>query len=602
MKVRLTILLLFVVLFWVVLISFKPLDNKGNGNSSGEIAELVNQLEFLKEQISNDKEIIEAFLEARKSYKVFEWKLEYLSYSWQEFFNGTPSTKIDEQAAGIYKKPPHGLQYLEELICEDANRDVIYKEVNLLINEAKRVQAYLNQSKLNQLQLIEAIQLAFVRWQTLTLVGFEHPCLSPAYSMDEALVLIDVFKKLVLSESGRNKSFTKKESKVLVAELEKIHDLLINATFEDLDRYEIIVSILPQINAQLIKAKVKFPHIKSNWHANSPIDLDAPNVFDKSFINPDFFSSFGRNKSNPTIENLGKAIFFDQSLSKSNELSCATCHQPDKYFADGLVKSISSNANQFLARNTPTLLYTGYQSRWMYSMQSLFLENQMDHVVVNHQEFGTSYTEIIEKLKQNEEYVALFSKAFPELGEFTVSVYSVNLAVASYVRSIAPFNSDFDKYVNNQKAVDNSVKNGFNLFAGKAKCATCHFIPLFNGLLPPHYIETEAEVLGLYQVGDTTLLNNDLGRYLSTPLEEFKRAFKTPTLRNVDKTAPYGHNGCFPDLESVMIFYNQGGGVGYGFEVENQTLSEEKLNLTSEEMHLIIQFMESLTDNLGDIE
>jgi cytochrome c peroxidase len=126
-----------------------------------------------------------------------------------------------------------------------------------------------------------------------------------------------------------------------------------------------------------------------------------------------------------------------------------------------------------------------------------------------------------------------------------------------------------------------------------------HFIPLFNGLLPPHYIETEAEVLGLYQVGDTTKLDVDLGRYLSTPLEEFKRVFKTPTLRNIDMTAPYGHNGCFPDLESIMIFYNHGGGVGYGFELENQTLPDERLNLSAEEMHLIIRFMESLTDDLG---
>lgn len=563
------------------------------------MADLLFQLIKLKEYIDNDKEILDVFLRTRKSYKIIEWKLEYLSYSWQEFFNGTPSTKINEKAAGIYKKPVHGFQYLEELICEDASHDKILKEVNLLLKEALRVQAYLNQSKLNQLQVIEAIQLALIRWQTLTIVGFEHPCLSPSYSIDEVAFVLDVMRRIVKTESGRNKSFNKKEARAIVTELDKIQSLIENASFEDLDRYNILVNLLPQVNAQLIKAKDKFSNIESNWNVSSPINLNAPNVFDKSFINPDFFSNFGRNKSNPTIESLGKAIFFDPALSKNNQLSCATCHQPDKYFADGLVKSISSKANQFLARNTPTLLYTGYQSRWMYSMQSLFLENQMDHVVVNHEEFGTSYTEIIEKLKKNEECLSMFSNAFPELGEFAISVYSLNLAVAAYVRSLAPFNSDFDKYVNKIKAVDVTVKNGFNLFAGKAKCATCHFIPLFNGLLPPHYVETEAEILGLYQVGDTTLLDDDLGRHLSTPLEEFKRAFKTPTLRNIAITAPYGHNGCFPDLESIMIFYNHGGGVGYGFEVENQTLPEGRLNLSSEEMNLIIRFMESLTDDLG---
>jgi cytochrome c peroxidase len=476
MKVRLTILLLFVLSVWVVFISFKPISMKGDRNpSSKEISDLVYHLNLLREQIENGEEVKRAFLQSRKSYKVFEWKLEYLSYSWQEFFNGTPSAKINEQAAGIYKKPPHGFQYLEELICENADRDKILKEVNLLIKESSRVQEYLNQSELNQLQIIEALQLALIRWQTLTIVGFENPCLSLSYSMDEAVVVLDVLKKLVITESGRNKSFNKKESKSIVSELDEIQVLVKNASFEDLDRYEILVNLLPQVNALLIKAKEKFSAIESNWTVNSPINLNASNVFDKSFVNPDFFSSFGRNKSNPTIESLGKAIFFDPALSKNNQLSCATCHQPDKYFADGLVKSISSKANQFLARNTPTLLYSGYQSRWMFSMQSLFLENQMDHVVVNHKEFETSYTEMIEKLKQNEEYVAMFSKAFPELGEQAISVYSLNLTVAAYVRSLAPFNSDFDKYVYNPRVVDESVKNGFNLFAGKAKCVTCPF-------------------------------------------------------------------------------------------------------------------------------
>jgi cytochrome c peroxidase len=141
-------------------------------------------------------------------------------------------------------------------------------------------------------------------------------------------------------------------------------------------------------------------------------------------------------------------------------------------------------------------------------------------------------------------------------------------------------------------------KNGFNLFMGKAKCGTCHFAPLFNGLVPPEFVETESEVLGVPKSKDTlnAQLDDDPGKFNFTQSSVHKHAFKTPTLRNIELTAPYMHNGVFSTLEEVMTFYNNGGGRGLGIGPPNQTLPVEKLKLSPREIRDIIAFMRSLTD------
>lgn len=179
-------------------------------------------------------------------------------------------------------------------------------------------------------------------------------------------------------------------------------------------------------------------------------------------------------------------------------------------------------------------------------------------------------------------------------------------ALAAYVKSLSSFNSPFDKYVRGEvDTIDIAVYEGFNLFMGKAVCGTCHFAPTFNGTVPPLYKESESEVLAV-PVGHDTLnpvLDPDLGRYVNgRPTEKadfFKHSFKTPTIRNIALTAPYMHNGGYKTLEEVMDFYNRGGGVGMGLEVENQTLPFDSLALNKNEIHSIISFMQALTDTVG---
>jgi cytochrome c peroxidase len=139
-------------------------------------------------------------------------------------------------------------------------------------------------------------------------------------------------------------------------------------------------------------------------------------------------------------------------------------------------------------------------------------------------------------------------------------------------------------------------KLGFNLFMGKAKCGTCHFMPLFNGTVPPAFKKIESEVIGVPKTKAGKILDDDEGRYAIYNLAPYRNAFKTVTVRNAEFTAPYMHNGVYNTLEEVVDFYNKGGGTGLGLTVDNQTLPFDKLNLDSKEQKAIVAFMKSLSD------
>ena len=139
---------------------------------------------------------------------------------------------------------------------------------------------------------------------------------------------------------------------------------------------------------------------------------------------------------------------------------------------------------------------------------------------------------------------------------------------------------------------------GFNLFMGKAACATCHFAPVFNGTIPPKFGESEFENLGVTKTNDfeNPQLDDDPGMYYPYEVEERRYFFKTPTVRNAELSAPYMHNGAYENMEQLMTFYNLGGGAGMGLNVEYQTLPPDPLELSEREIKAVIAFMRTLTD------
>ena len=133
---------------------------------------------------------------------------------------------------------------------------------------------------------------------------------------------------------------------------------------------------------------------------------------------------------------------------------------------------------------------------------------------------------------------------------------------------------------------------------GKAKCATCHYMPLFNGTFPPRYMKIESEVIGIPESVNSNKIDPDMGRYGVVKVESLKHAFKTPTVRNAAVTAPYMHNGVFTNLEEVMDFYRKGGGAGLGVQINNQTLPVDSLNLSPKEQRDIISFIKCLDSKI----
>ncbi len=331
--------------------------------------------------------------------------------------------------------------------------------------------------------------------------------------------------------------------------------------------------------------------VRNQLFARTLFDKEA---FDVNYFTPDYQS----HQSAERVE-LGKMLFFEPVLSGNGSRSCASCHQPEKAFSDGKPKSIAFDFKGQVARNAPTVINAGLQQGLFHDLRVSFPEDQASAVPVNPEEMHGDPEKAVGDLKMSPEYVGLFRNAFPEAKEGPVTARHLKTAIASYIRSLTGFDSRFGQYMRGgQTRLTALEKEGFNLFAGKAKCVTCHFVPLFNGTVPPDFDKTEAEIFGVPASKDTLhpSLDSDPGKFALYRRDLHKFAFKTPTLRNVALTAPYMHNGVYDTLEEVVDFYNRGGGTGPGLDVPNQTLPADPLNLSAGEKKALVAFMHTLTD------
>lgn len=240
------------------------------------------------------------------------------------------------------------------------------------------------------------------------------------------------------------------------------------------------------------------------------------------------------------------------------------------------------------------------QRNLFHDSRSRNLEDQVMQVLNNAKEMHGSAQTVAEEIINQENYNVLYQKAYPAA---TIDKAAENIcnAIACYERTLVSLNSKFDRHMNGKPALTRNEINGFNLFMGKAKCGTCHFIPLFSGAKPPRYYYMESEVIGVPATKEkkNAKLDADSGRYLATgyPIHIF--SFKTGSLRNIALTAPYMHNGVFNTLEEVVDFYNDGGGKGLHIAPKNQSLPFNKLDLSKKEKTDIVLFMKALTDTSG---
>lgn len=527
-----------------------------------------------------------AFQQTRLAYKQVELFVEYYAPTAAKELNGAPLPELEVEETTAFE--PSGLQVLEEHLYPafaEENREELIREIKKFRSITGRVRTVLEGTTFTDAHVLLASRQEVFRVMVLGISGFDTP-LSLTGVQEAATALQSV--REVLRIFGDN---------------EKLQQLLQEATkytsqaqsFDGFDRMAFITRYANPITTEMAEWQKQLGI--APLAASMALNPESPTLFDENSLNTDYFAGSAEARTTPEKVALGKALFFSPVVS-GNTSTCGTCHQPEKAFTDGLPKSAALQEGKFVQRNAPTLYYAGLQHAQFYDMRAASLEGQAADVIRNKDEMHASVEEAAQRLNQQPDFVLAFRKAFPDM-EAAVQPRHVMLSLASYVRSLTPFNSRFDQHMRGagQHLSDQEVK-GFNLFMGKAKCGTCHFMPLFNGTAAPNFSNTEAEVLGVLQNPKAThpTLDPDLGRYEHGKLEELRFAFKTPTLRNISKTAPYMHNGAYNTLEEVMDFYNKGGAAGMGLQLENQTLPPDPLNLTTDETQAIIAFLHSLTD------
>lgn len=539
------------------------------------------------------------FRKTRLAFKKAAVFTDYYNFYETRQMNGAALPRMEEDKPEIIFEPG-GFQVIEEIIFSNKSR-TDYKKIGAEIKTITGIIKMLQQDpnieqSLQPMLLTDALQSSLIRLITLGISGFDSPV--ALHSLPEAKATLESIKEIFKSLNENQYKLNATEKDTIIQQISKSIQFLGNRT--DFNNFDRLTFIRQYINP-LYKSVVNYRNKNNFWEESSrrPLNKFATSLFDSNAFNIDFFSPNERFRVTPERVVLGKKLFYDPILSATRKRTCATCHKPELAFTDALPKALSVDEKTYLLRNTPTLWFSALQTRQFFDSRTSKLENQLNDVVHNQEEMKGSLEQSVIDLGNDNNYVELFKNAYPDEKE-KITPYSISNAISSYMRTLISYDSRFDKFMHgDNKALNQAEKKGFNLFMGKGKCGTCHFMPLFNGLVPPLFTETESEVLGVPKTTakKPAILDDDLGKIKYSKSSIHKYAFKTPTLRNIEMTAPYMHNGVYKTLEEVMEFYNNGGGAGLGIAPENQTLPPDKLNLTNEEISSIIQFLKTLSDN-----
>ena len=278
---------------------------------------------------------------------------------------------------------------------------------------------------------------------------------------------------------------------------------------------------------------------------------------------------------------LGRKLFFDPVLSEDGTRSCASCHQPDHGFASADPVAIGIHGRRG-TRNAPSLLNKAYAPVLFWDGRVDSLEEQAVHPLSNPNELSSDIEIILEKLRNRQEYVSLFEQAFEIDGPSkAVTAKTIGQAIASFERTLLLGETHVDRFRDaDYKSLNKKARQGLWIFESRGKCWKCH-----NG---DTFSDHEFHNTGV----GFELESRDLGRFEHTQKEEDKFKFRTPTLRGVQHSAPYMHDGSVSTLRDVVEFYNQGGAP------DDKLLSEkiEPLNLSEADIDNLVEFLKALSN------
>ena len=301
----------------------------------------------------------------------------------------------------------------------------------------------------------------------------------------------------------------------------------------------------------------------------TPIYFEIPKGFPKPVY--DF-------KKNPLTEEgfqLGRQLFYDPILSKDSTISCASCHLQQTGFTHVDHELSHGIEGKIGTRNSLTLQNLAWNKNFMWDGGVNHLDIQAIAPITSEVEMNETIENVVSKLQKSTKYVALFEKAFgtPKIsGQLTLK------AISQFVVSFTTSNSKYDNVIRKKASFTEIERKGYDLF--KIRCATCHHEPLFTN---DDFKNNGLEV-------DNSL--NDFGRMKITQNSKDSLKFKVPTLRNIEFTFPYMHDGRFKTLNEVVKHYNSG-------IKKSKTLSKElkkPMNLSENQRVELIAFLKTLTD------
>ena len=539
------------------------------------------------------KKAIQSLTDCRLQYKKIEFFTAYFFDSETRLINAPPVYEVEEPTLELVE--PMGLQQIEALLFDERylqQKQELILQIELLQSTASELTTLLYQFELTDAQLLESLRINLIRVITLSISGYDAPELKTG--IREAAVALNAMNDILEPFFS---TYNTPVSQELASRLgQAITYVDRHPDFDTFDR-------MTFLRSYALPLQTTFATATQSWdlalQTESTLDYGASHLLAKGAIR--LRTAGLSSDAEKAKQVLGKRLFFETALSGNGTRSCATCHQPTLFFNDNLARSAAADPDSTLKRNTPTLLYASAQHAQFWDGRAENLENQIVQVIFNLLELNADSTRIAQKILKSDRYEKLFRDSFPEVGRPDFTVQEIAGALAAYLTTLQPFNSLFDRYIQGDAtAMTDRQIRGFNLFMGKAQCGTCHFLPYFNSLLPPHYATSEVEILGVPANADLKhpVKDPDRGRYALYPIHFYDTAFKTPTVRNAAQTAPYMHNGALGTLAEVLEFYNQGGGKGLGLDTPDQTLSSKPLNLTATELEDITLFIDALTDTL----
>ncbi|HEY1024620.1 MAG TPA: cytochrome c peroxidase [Sphingobacteriaceae bacterium] len=340
------------------------------------------------------------------------------------------------------------------------------------------------------------------------------------------------------------------------------------------------------------------------FHGEIPIDSLrtiyslAPSQWPKAHVDPGVdFTELGqlppspvdlKNDSVRKVAHLGNVLFFDPRLSGSNQIACVSCHAPDLNYADGKQFSFGHDMAS-TKRNAPSLENVWFYKRLFWDGRAKSLEDQAIEPISSKLEMHQDFTLLADKLSKIKGYGPLFSAAF---GDEHITGDRILAGLATFQRTLVTRRTDFDRFLAGDKnSLTDQELHGLHIFRTKGRCMNCHNGPLFT--------DNQLHNVGLTYYGRKY---EDLGLYNITGKPEDVGKFKTPGLRNVMRTAPWFHNGIFPDMNGIMNLYNSG--------MPSPARKQEQMNdplfpktdpllkplgLTLEEREAIVAFLHSIT-------